>query len=752
MPPLSDLALMIQSRYPFIAVETSEEDRLETTLSQVAGDLRVPFFVWTVTNGLHRHGLPNAIYDSQQPLKGLNNVAAMTGEALFLMKDLHRYLTDPAVVRKCLDLAPAFGHDRRVIVMSAAKVELPSELEPLTARLTLALPGADELKSVVKRVVAECSRERPVSMGLSPGDLDRLVDRLRGFTEFEAERAITQAILRDNTLDARDIDFIVELKKEMLRKDGVLEYISPEENLAEVGGFKNLKAWLAKRKKAFTPEAKTFGIDPGRGILLLGVQGCLRGDSRVLLADGRMPTLESLARQVSDCLEPGAYDVAYRVALDDGKTGRATKLHIHANRETVLVRFAGARELELTPDHEVLTSTGWKPAGKLKADDDVKLWHRTQDMITPPKRTGFGRPLHSVRARRVPVESLPDVWTPELAELVGLFAAEGCRDRYRVSLILSEAEHELARWLRERCEKLFETRDNLRRFADLVGFITEDKRRRLAQGLATFRRNNPTKLGDFARVAAIETGRHLDRVYDLTVPGPDRYIANGLVVHNCGKTMVARAVAREWGLPLLKMEPARLYDKYIGETEKNLDKALRMAEQMAPCVLMIDELEKGLSYNPGGDADAGLSKRIFGRLLAWLQDRKAPVFVVATSNDIGQLPPELTRKGRFDEIFFVDLPNAEERTEIFAVHLRKRKRDPKLFDLAGLAAASEGFSGAEIEQAVVAGLYTAFSRGVEVSSAIIVEELKATKPLSVTRAETIGALREWARDRTVMAS
>ena len=116
MPPLSDLALMIQSRYPFIAVETSEEDRLETTLSQVAGDLRVPFFVWTVTNGLHRYGLPNAIYDSQPPLKGLNNVAAMTGEAIFLMKDLHRYLADAAVARKCLDLAPAFGHDRRVIV------------------------------------------------------------------------------------------------------------------------------------------------------------------------------------------------------------------------------------------------------------------------------------------------------------------------------------------------------------------------------------------------------------------------------------------------------------------------------------------------------------------------------------------------------------------------------------------------------------------------------------------------------------
>jgi len=200
------------------------------------------------------------------------------------------------------------------------------------------------------------------------------------------------------------------------------------------------------------------------------------------------------------------------------------------------------------------------------------------------------------------------------------------------------------------------------------------------------------------------------------------------------------------------MEPARLFDKYIGETEKSLDRALRTAEHMAPCVLMIDELEKSLSYNAGGDADAGLSKRVFGRLLAWLQDRKAPVFVVATSNDIGQLPPELTRKGRFDEIFFVDLPNADERREIFAIHLRKRKRDPRLFDLAELAAASQGFSGTEIEQAVVAALYTAFSRGVEVTSAIIVEELKATKPLSVTRAESIDALRAWARDRTVMAS
>jgi SpoVK/Ycf46/Vps4 family AAA+-type ATPase len=493
MAPLRDLELTIQSRYPFVAVETSEEDRLEKALFDIAADLRVPFFMWTVTSGLRRAGLLNAMYDTQQPLRALNTVAAMTGEAMFLMKDLQRYFGEPPVVRKLLDLAPEFKHDRRVIVFSGVKIELPSELSALTALHALELPGPDELKRIVKQAIESCQRDGPVRVELAPADLDRLVERLRGFTAFEAERAITRAILKDRSLGARDIETIVEIKKDLLKKDGVLEYISPEENLAEVGGFANLKAWLEKRKKAFGPEARQFGIEPPRGILLLGVQGC-------------------------------------------------------------------------------------------------------------------------------------------------------------------------------------------------------------------------------------------------------------------GKSLVARAVAKEWGLPLLKLEAARLYDKYVGETEKNLEKALKMAEQMAPCVLMIDELEKGLSYNPGGDADAGLSKRIFGRLLTWLNDRKAAVFVVATSNNITELPPELTRKGRFDEIFFVDLPNAVERRAIFTVHLRKRKRNPGLFDLNALAEASNGFTGAEIEQAVVSALYTAFSKGMEVTSAIIAAELGATKPLSVTRAEDVNALREWARDRAVMAS
>jgi len=225
-----------------------------------------------------------------------------------------------------------------------------------------------------------------------------------------------------------------------------------------------------------------------------------------------------------------------------------------------------------------------------------------------------------------------------------------------------------------------------------------------------------------------------------------------LGVQGCGKSLAAKAVAKSWGLPLLRLEPGRLFDKFIGESEKNLDRALATAERMAPCVLMIDEIEKGFASVVSSDSDGGLSRRILGRLLGWMQERAAPVFLVATCNQITALPPELMRKGRFDEIFFIDLPGADERRQIFAIHLTRRHRDPKGFDLDALASASEGFSGAEIEQAVVAALYTAFARRTELSTEHILEEIKATKPLSVTRAEEIEALREWAQGRAVPAS
>ena len=220
-------------------------------------------------------------------------------------------------------------------------------------------------------------------------------------------------------------------------------------------------------------------------------------------------------------------------------------------------------------------------------------------------------------------------------------------------------------------------------------------------------------------------------------------------VQGSGKSLAAKAVAGLWGLPLLRLDFGCLYNKFFGETERNLREALALAEQMSPCVLWVDEIEKGLA---SGDQDGGVSQRVLGTLLTWMAERKSSVFMVATANVIDRLPPELVRKGRFDELFFVDLPEAEIRAEIFRIHLQRRELDCSAFDLAQLAAASEGFSGAEIEQVVVSALYAAQAQQQAVDTGTLLRGIQATAPLSVIMAERLAELRAWARGRTVSAN
>jgi len=223
-----------------------------------------------------------------------------------------------------------------------------------------------------------------------------------------------------------------------------------------------------------------------------------------------------------------------------------------------------------------------------------------------------------------------------------------------------------------------------------------------------------------------------------------------LGVPGCGKSLSAKAVASEWGLPLLKFDTSNLYNKYIGESEKNFKRAIRAAERMAPVILWIDELEKAFAV--GGTEDGGVSQRILGSFLSWMQDRKKEVFIVATANDIERLPPEFLRKGRFDEIFFVDLPDTETRREIFRIHLANRGQATDDFHLDALATEANGFSGSEIEEVVVSGLYTAFSEEAVLTTADLLKEIRNTVPLSVTMGEKVEALRDWARERTVSAN
>lgn len=238
---------------------------------------------------------------------------------------------------------------------------------------------------------------------------------------------------------------------------------------------------------------------------------------------------------------------------------------------------------------------------------------------------------------------------------------------------------------------------------------------------------------------------------EFGLPAPKGVLLLG--VQGTGKSLSAKAIASLWNLPMLRLDVGRVFGSLVGASEANMRLAIRTAEAIAPCILWIDELEKGFSgVQSSGMSDSGTTARVFANFLTWMQEKRKPVFVVATANDVSLLPPELLRKGRFDEIFFIDLPNATEREQIFAIHLRKRQRNPEQFDLKALARATEGFSGAEIEQVVIGALFTAFDAGRDLTQEDLMHEIKSVVPLSVMMREEIDELRTWAQMRTRPAS
>ncbi len=493
MDRFNDLEVLIDSQYPVICIETHEEVRAEETLDRLCRRMQLPFFHWAATSGLIRSGEAQPVYNTGTAMEALNFIASSSLDAVYLLKDLHRFLEDPLLVRKLRDICRCFRQKRKSLVLTAPSFSVPPELENEVVFFDLALPTVDELKEMVRRVVLDISSRRKIAVNMDPETGRMLVQNLKGLTLNEAERLLTRAILHDGRLSGEDLPRILEAKKQKISQTGLLEFFPGGETFDGIGGLKNLKQWLSIRKGAFSEEARQFGIDPPRGVLLLGIQGC-------------------------------------------------------------------------------------------------------------------------------------------------------------------------------------------------------------------------------------------------------------------GKSFTAKAIAREWRLPLLRLDTGALYSKFIGDTEANVREAIRLAESLAPAILWIDEIEKAFTPPGASDADGGVSSRLLGSFLSWFQEKKAPVFVVATANNISTLPPELLRKGRFDEIFFLDLPGNRERAEIFRLHLQQRKRDASTFDLDTLAAAADGFSGAEIEQGIVSALYSAFSSSKPLTTEVIVHELENTRPLSQVMKEQIDQMRQWANGRTVSAS
>ena len=435
------------------------------------------------------------MYNTADPVQVLANLESMTIEAVFVLKDFHRHMDNPVVVRRLRDVGQKFSANRRTLVLTAPAIEMPPELVSLVEFLDLPLPDRDRLREIIRETYTRLAATHCLKLQLDANGVDAMAGNLLGLTEEAAERAISQTVVGRMALAPDCITDVLDAKKALLKRSEMLEFVDAGNDMASVGGLDNLKSWLAQRQNSWDAQALLFGLDPPKGVIILGVQGC-------------------------------------------------------------------------------------------------------------------------------------------------------------------------------------------------------------------------------------------------------------------GKSLCARAIAGEWKIPLVKFDTAAIYDKFIGETEKRIQKVFRVAEGLAPCVLWIDELEKVFAGSgpDSASADAGVSSRLLASFLSWMQDRKAAVFVAATCNNVTVLPPELIRKGRFDELFFVDLPSAAERKQIFCIQLTKRKRNPADYDLDRVAAAAKGFSGAEIESAVQTALYAAFARKQEMNTEDLLTALSSTVPLSITRAEEIAELRAWAKDRAVWAS
>jgi SpoVK/Ycf46/Vps4 family AAA+-type ATPase len=525
---LERLKILIDSSTPIVVMETVEEMHAVRLVRVACASLNLTVFEWSIATGLARcgsddrhlelesrfpastygsgvaqpgagHDLTNlsaqALYNSRDPVQALGNLEGISIDAAFILKDFHRHMEDPVVVRRLRDVGQKFSQNRRTVILTAPSITMPPELASLVEFLELPLPDKQRLRQIIDEMIVRVGKTRTLKRALDAAGLDAVANNLRGLTEEEAERAVSQAIVSRYGLTPEMVTDVLQAKKEMLRRSEMLEFVDVSDTLASVGGLEHLKSWLEQRRGTWEDQAREFGLEPPRGVIILGVQGC-------------------------------------------------------------------------------------------------------------------------------------------------------------------------------------------------------------------------------------------------------------------GKSMCATAIAGEWKLPLVKFDTAAIYDKYIGETEKRIQRVFQVAEGLAPCVLWIDELEKVFAGSgpDSASADAGVSSRLLASFLSWMQDRKAPVFVAATCNNVEVLPPELIRKGRFDELFFVDLPNQAERKHIFAIQLARRKRNPAEFNLDRLAAAALGYSGAEIEAAVQTGLYSAYSIKQALATQTLLDALKATVPLSITRAEEIEALREWARTRAVPAS
>jgi len=487
-----ELEVLISAKTNVVQIVTYEWQRLHGYLVGISKKFNTNFYIWSVVSGLKKWNDSEKnfedIEDENDPLEILNWFKQQTNSIL-LLEDFHPFLKEEnfEIIRYVREICRIKNNNQSLIMQTPYTMRI-RELQKEVPILELELPKKETLKVLLESL----SHSLEFDQKARSDEIDDIVSASKGLSIMECEMTYKKIIALKNRLTKYEIPLIVKEKEQIIKKSGILEYYHPEGNFKEVGGLDNLKEWLKKRGKAFSKDAKDFGLSSPKGVMLLGVPGC-------------------------------------------------------------------------------------------------------------------------------------------------------------------------------------------------------------------------------------------------------------------GKSLISKTIANEWNLPLLKFDLGSVFGSLVGESEANIREALSLADAISPSILWIDEIEKGLS-GIGSNNDAGTSSKVFGTLLSWMQEKKSEVFVIATANDISSLPPELLRKGRFDEIFFVDLPNKKERMEIFTIHIEKIERDEADFDISILVESSKGFSGAEIEEAIKEALFIAYDLGRDLETEDILQALKETYPLSKIMIDTINNLRKWAKVRARFAS
>lgn len=483
---LENLDIALRSRFSLIGIKSYEEERLLEAIKYLCDKSGRQCYLWDHADYFQcLSSASTAPTAAKDPLSALENISKMEGEAVVVLRDFHQCLENqPVIIRKLRTLSQQLKYTRKTIIITYPGSCIPEELKDAVVEIEFPLPDKKHLRKILNNLL----KSPGTRYELNGNEFDMVIQAAVGLSSNQAQRVFARAIVSGGALTAGDIELIKAEKESIIKRSGALELFSSSKTIHDVGGLEVLKKWLAMRKRAFTEEARQYGLPAPKGIALIGIPGT-------------------------------------------------------------------------------------------------------------------------------------------------------------------------------------------------------------------------------------------------------------------GKSLSAKMVANLWGLALIRLDIGALFGKFVGESEENIRTALKLAGAVAPCVLWIDEIEKALST---GDGDGGTSMRVLGTILSWMQDKTAPVFIVATANNISMLPPELLRRGRFDEIFFLDLPTAREREEIFKVHIKKHGRNPGDFDIAALARSSEGYVGAEIEQAVIEGMYIAFNDpdqpSREFTTADITSALSKLIPLSKSQKEVISGLREWMID------